>query len=210
MSSSADSSCSTGNSGALGPAASNSSSAAMAAFTGLRAKGRQSTAGTCPAQSPPCPALSCLLPALTVAGHCWPSTFWPAASAAVKVPAALLSRKGSAAALVADSTDTPEGMAASAGTAAASRPIFALSPRLSIELDGTHRPGSSGSIGSLAAQCAAADAATDAVTAGDRTLDQLPSPTAAEDQAVIVHKVHLSGPNELESLLFGESLPRLP
>jgi hypothetical protein len=180
----------------------------MAAFTGMRAKGRQSTAGTCPAQSPPRPALSCLLPALTVAGHCWPSTFWPDASAAVKVPAALLSRKGSAAAPLAESTDaTPEGMPASAGTAAAARPIFALSPRLSIGLDVTYRLGSSGSIGSLAAQCAAADAAADAVTAGNRTLDQLPSPTAAEDQAVIVHKVHLSGPNELESLLFGESLP---
>lgn len=210
MSSSADSSCSTGNSGVLGPAAINNSSAAMAAFTGMRAKGRETTAGTCPAQSPPCPALSCLLPALTVAGHCWPSTFWPAASAAVTVPAALLSRKGSAAAQGADSTDAPEGIAASAGTAAASRPIFALSPRLSIELDVTHRLGSSGSIGSLAAQCAAADAAADAVATSYRTLDQLPSPTAAEDQAVILHKVRLSGPNELESLLFGSATTSHP
>ena len=87
-----------------------------------------------------------------------------------------------------------------------SRPVgFTLSPRLSIELDVTHRPGSSGtSSGLLAAQCAAADAA-------GSLPDQLPSPSsAAEEQAVIVHKIRLSGPNELESLLFGSATTAYP
>jgi len=86
-----------------------------------------------------------------------------------------------------------------------SRPIgFTLSQRLSIELDVTHRPGSSGSIGSLAAQCATADAAD------GRQLEPLTSPTPSDEQAVIVHKVRLSGPNELESLLFGNATTAFP
>lgn len=217
MSSSAGSTCSTSNSGCIGHApgiAGAAAAAAMtAAFPGMQAASREAAAGRCPAQVPPCPALSCLLPALSVAGHCWPSAFWPAVSSAVKVPAGL-SRKASLAA--AASTDgsagapgsCEDGAAASggpAGAAAAAR-AFTLSPRLSIELDVTHRLGSSGSIGSLAAQCAAADAAADAAN----TLDQLPSPSAADDQAVIVHKVRLSGPNELESLLFGSATTSHP
>lgn len=182
----------------------------------MRAHRGDASNGTCSAQNPPAPALACLLPALTVAGHCWPATFWPVASAAVRVPAGLKGRKGSLAAAASADCAGPNSCedstaAACAGAASVSRPVgFSLSPRLSIELDVTHVPGSSGSTGSLAAQCAAADAAADAVAAGHRSLDQLPSPSAGEDQAVIVHKVRLSGPNELESLLYGSATTSHP
>ncbi|KAF8065920.1 hypothetical protein HT031_002981 [Scenedesmus sp. PABB004] len=185
---------------------------------------------------PPAPALSCLLPVLSVAGSCWPSTFWPcyesvrapAVSAPVAPPRVSVARsdskgfgsaRGSSLSARASSLASSSGLsfeeaAEAAGVLrpAGARPLpcggggaggcgarscaFALSSRHSCELDLSHSHGSCGCLGG--GECGAPGGG----------LAQPDSP--AEPQSVIVHKVRLAGPCELESLLFGSATTLRP
>ncbi|WIA17384.1 hypothetical protein OEZ85_014242 [Tetradesmus obliquus] len=70
---------------------------------------------------PPAPALSSLLPALSITGHCWPSSVWPAASS-ITVPQTLLLQQQHGKAIAATAelpADASSGTSAAAAAAAA-------------------------------------------------------------------------------------------